>query len=92
MEAIRGAVEHNPISNFIPLTVAICCSFWVTLADLTFLTPDWGAFKCYWYRFGRFQNTGNHPCLKHTVRTFLPVKIASRFFRSRTSSRILRGM
>jgi hypothetical protein len=35
--------------------------FRVTLADLTFLTPDWDAFKCYWYRFGRFQNTGNHP-------------------------------
>jgi hypothetical protein len=27
MEATRQAVEHNPISNFIPLSVAICCSF-----------------------------------------------------------------
>jgi hypothetical protein len=42
-----------------------CCYlllfFRATLADLTFLTPDWDAFKCYWYRFGRFQNTGNRP-------------------------------
>jgi hypothetical protein len=38
MEAIRQAVEHNPISNFIPLTVAILLLFfWVALADLTFL-------------------------------------------------------
>jgi hypothetical protein len=27
MEAIRQAVEHNPISNFILLAVAICCYF-----------------------------------------------------------------
>jgi len=27
MEAIRQAVEHNPMSNLIPLSVAICFSF-----------------------------------------------------------------
>ena len=27
VEAIRQAVEHNPVGNFIPLAVAICCSF-----------------------------------------------------------------
>jgi hypothetical protein len=35
--------------------------FWVTLAHLTFLTPDWDTFKCFWYGFGRFQNTGKQP-------------------------------
>jgi hypothetical protein len=38
VEAIRQAVEHNPLTKFIPL---VCCYlllfFWFTLADLTFL-------------------------------------------------------
>ena len=41
MEAIRQAVEQNPLTKFIPLSVAVCCSFSRSLRPiLPFLTPD----------------------------------------------------
>ena len=54
-----------------------CCYlllfFWVTLADLTVLTPDWDTFKCFRYLFGRFQNTGNHPSRFENRQIVMPV-------------------
>ena len=43
----------------------VCCSlllfFWVTLADLTFLTPVWDTSKCFKYQCGSVPDTDDHP-------------------------------
>jgi hypothetical protein len=62
MEAIRQAVEHNSIINFILVCLLLFVAFFrVTLADLTCLTPDWGTSRCFKHLFGRFEIPATTP-------------------------------
>jgi hypothetical protein len=66
MEAIRQAVVHNPMSNFIPLFVAICCRPYLA-----------GSRDLSWPKAGTSRPQGHKACRRQSTPP-LPERFASR--------------